>query len=98
MSTAENTPTVVEFMNSLNGFDFISIKSRFGVTVDQLQDDGLQFLYALVYVAKRREGLGENEAYIEAMNLPLSGVQDYFAPEPDEIFPNDPETEAGKDS
>lgn len=96
MST--HTMTAEEFLESLNGFDEIAISQRFGKTVTALANEGDQMTLAraLVFVAKRRDGLNDGDSYQACMTLTLREVNEYFAVEPDEAMPEEPETPEGK--
>ena len=90
--------TASEMYQSLNGFDEIAIATHFGAKVQTLGEQDLSsFARALVFVDKRRQGLKDKEAFTAAMELRISEVQDYFVEDNDELDPEDPETEQGKE-
>lgn len=93
--------TADEVFDSLNGFDEIAITQRFGASIGALAKNGeagiFMFLRALAFIAERRAGKGDNDAYMAAMNLSTKEANAYFADPADELDPADPETESGKD-
>lgn len=98
MGTAPHTDiTADEMMESLTGFDEIFIRKHFERPIDVLGGaDRLQFLRALIFTHYRREGEKEVSAYKAAQGLTLVEIKGYFA-EDDELVPDDPVTDAGKD-
>jgi hypothetical protein len=102
MSAVEQTAE--EFFDSLNGFDEIAIKKFFGVPVSTLSGtktqpgDPMQFMRALVFVAERRGGKGDHEAFSAAQQYSIKDVnENYFATPPKDIDPDAPVSESGKD-
>lgn len=94
MSTVEQTAT--EFFETLNGFDEIAIAKHFGKPPVELTDtDKMAFARALIFVAKRREGMKDGEAYKAAMETTIGEANGYFAEDDDE--PDFPTTASGKD-
>ena len=92
--------TVEETADSLTGFDEIAIKKAFGVTFAALAPnekgeggDALQFLRALVYTHRRREGDNDITAYNTAQGITMSEVNGYFAEESAESGKDDSATE-----
>lgn len=86
-----------EFFRTITGFDEIAIAKLFGEDVAALRDKPFRFTRALVFVDKRRGGLKDGPAYTAAMDLTMGDLEDYF-PEPvDELDPDEPETEQGKE-
>jgi hypothetical protein len=88
--------TADDFFETLNGFDEIAIKKAFGVPVAELSPDAkgqggdvFQFLRALIFVHRRREGENDITAYNAAQNLRTAELNDYFA---------DESAESGKDN
>jgi hypothetical protein len=73
------------FTKTLTGFDEIAIKRMFGATLGEL--DGSMIPRALLFVADRRAGANDADAFRGVMELPLGGVEDRFA---------DPEDAEGK--
>lgn len=71
--------TAGDFMESLTGFDEIAIAQRFGRTVSDLaQNDATMFTRSLVFVAKRREGASDDDAWQAALGLPMKEVSIFF--------------------
>lgn len=88
--------TVEELANSLTGFDEIAIKKAFGATFASLSPnekgeggDVFQFLRALVFVHRKREGDNDITAFNAAQALTTTEATSYFA---------DESAESGKDS
>lgn len=88
--------TVEELADSLTGFDEISIKKAFGVPFSALAPnekgeggDVFQFLRALVFTHRRREGDNDVTAFNTAQAMTTGEVNGYFAEE---------SPESGKDS
>lgn len=87
-----------DFFMSLNGFDEIAITKAFGADVAALRDEPFRFLRALVFVHQRRADQPDKLAYHASMTLTVEALQDYFPdPEPDDLDPDDPDTDQGKD-
>jgi len=88
-----------EFMNSLTGFDEIAIEKAFGLDIlDMPEKRQTAFLRALVFVAKRREGLKDADAKAAALGMTLGEILAAFKADDVEVDPEDPVTEQGKDS
>lgn len=88
MSTSELT--VEETAESLNGFDEQAIKKTFGAPVGKLgAEDPTQFMRALVFVCRRRDGEDDMTAYNAAQTMSMGEVNGYFAEE---------SVESGKDA
>lgn len=88
--------TVEEIADSLTGFDEIAIKKAFGAPFATLAPnengvggDVFQFLRALVFTHRRREGDSDVAAYNTAQALTTGEINGYFAEE---------SPESGKDS
>lgn len=96
MPLSELTPT--EMVESLNGFEEIAINKVFGATITALPEkDPTMFARALVFVAIKRQGSNDPEAKAAVLEMPIKAVQDYFEPEADDVDPEDPDSESGKD-
>lgn len=103
MSTSELT--LNEAMESINGFDEIAIEKHMGYDIYTSDDKGsgvyrekpVLMIRCLVFVFQRRTGLNDADARKAAMEMTVKDVHDYFAEDPDEVDPDDPETDAGKD-
>ena len=88
--------TAEELADSITGFDEIAIKKAFGVAFAALAPnekgeggDVLQFLRALVFVHRRREGDNDITAYNTAQGLTMSEINGFFPEE---------SAESGKDN
>jgi hypothetical protein len=80
--------TVEELADSLTGFDEIAIRKAFGATFASLSPnekgeggDVFQFLRALVFVHRKREGDNDITAFNAAQGLTTGEVNSYFAEE-----------------
>ena len=88
--------TVEEIADSLTGFDEIAIKKAFGVPFSALAPnekgeggDVFQFLRALAFTHRRREGDSDITAWNTAQGMSTSEVNGFFAEE---------SAESGKDN
>lgn len=82
--------TAEEVFDSLTGFDEMAIAQHFGHTVAELGGSNQSmFGRALVFVAKRRDGMSDDDARTAALSLPMKELTSFFADSSDE--------EAGKD-
>lgn len=92
--------TFDEVLNSLTGFDEIALEQATGKQFDKLINDH-KFLMMRAIVAvdiQRTEGTKYRDAHQKAMEMPMSEVVEYFTEAPDEVMPEAPETEVGKES
>lgn len=86
-----------DFMDTMTGFDFIAVKSKFGVSV--ADSDFMTNMIQFAFVGFRRDGLTDAEAYEKANSLPSKKIRSImvdFGGQP-ELFEDDPETPQGKD-
>lgn len=96
--------TPEEVVDSLTGFDEIAIeKATGGRTLEWLtkNDHEIQMLRALgAVVVARSDGVKIEQAYHETVNpMPQSEVKGLFAPdEDDDVMPDEPDSESGKDA
>lgn len=95
MSTT--TTSADDLFMSLNGFDEIGIAKAFDADVFALKKKPFMFLRALVFVDQKRNGANHEEAKKAALLLTIDELNDYFPEHEDEVMPDEPETEAGKD-
>lgn len=79
--------TAAEVLNSMNGFDRLAVATNFGRSINDLRDDPFTFLTALVFVERKREGLGDQDAFRAAMELSIEELGEYFTPDHDEDSP-----------
>lgn len=93
--TCEQTPS--DLFLSLNGFEEIAIAKTFGSDVSEMKQTPMRFLRALAFVAERRGGAKDSEAYKTVMTLSTAQISDYFTEETegDDLDADSPE---GKDS
>lgn len=88
-----------DLFESLTGFDEIAIEKAFGEPLHTLRQRPFTFVRALVFIDQKRTGLKDPEAKQAALALPMRDLNDYFpAPEPAELDPDEPDTDAGKDA
>lgn len=98
--SAQTTMTMTEAAQSLTGFEEQAIVKAFGRTIETLATESLAAMgRALVFVLEKRDGgKSDKDAKQVAMEMSRSALNDYFPDAPDdEIDPDEPETEAGKD-
>ena len=98
--TDVNKISASEMLQSLTGFEEIAIEKHMGV--DPYADGErkpMSVMRALVFIARKREGLKDHEAREAAMGMPMGQLSDLFAEEaPAELDPENPETPAGEGS
>lgn len=102
-ATTETTvkPTLSDTLNSLTGYEEDEIEHAFGNSVYNLI--GPNFVKgnrALAYVLQRRAGKKGSEALKIAKSMTSGDLNDIFADDDeddDEVMPDEPVTEAGKD-
>lgn len=87
--------TAEGFAETLTGFEEIAITKQFGKEVSDLP--GTMAGRAMVFTSLTRDGLSADDAYKGAMEMPLKTVTEFFA-EDEEITPDSPTTDPGKDS
>ena len=83
--------TAEEAFESLTGFDEIAIAKWFGGEVIEL--GGTTLGRALIFVAKRREGLTDAEAHNAALELSIGDLTGYFAAGDEESGKDSPQSE-----
>lgn len=87
-----------DMINSLTGFEEIAIEQHMGT--DPYADGErkpMKVMRALVFVQQTRSGMTPQEAKNHALNLSLADVQAAFSDEEDEVMPEEPVTEEGKE-
>lgn len=67
---------------SLTGFDEIAIEKAFSLSFSDL--GGTLIARALLFVVFRREGKNDPTAYLDAMNVAVGELEDYFETPQDE--------------
>jgi len=75
--------TANEVAGSLTGYDEIAITQAFGNPLEELSQ--LTVIRALLFVLRRREGMGDHAARAVAMHTTQQAAQDYLADEPDDL-------------
>jgi hypothetical protein len=92
----ENRITAEEMFESLTGFDEIAIHTAFGAEIFALMDTKpTTATRALVFVAKRREGMSDYEAKNAVLGMSLKEVTAYFEDD-EEVTPDEPVTASGE--
>lgn len=86
-----------EMVQSLTGFDEIAIEQAFNKPLDQLANSNTMLARALVFVDLRREGRNDGQARKDAMGMSIREVLAYFPDDEDEVMPEEPVTEQGKE-
>jgi hypothetical protein len=100
MSTTDQT--FDELLDSLTGYDEMAIKSVAKVPMSHLleTDPILGSRHAIAIHQMRQSGQEGPKSYAAhykaAMDLPLKDVRTYFAEEPEDVDPTDPDSESGK--
>lgn len=91
--------TVEEMVETLTGFDEIAIGKAFpGFDIYNDGDvQGVKALRALAFVQFRRGGANDPEAKDKALGLTLKAAKNMFIDEDEDLDPDHPETESGKD-
>lgn len=85
-----------DFMDSMNGYDFLAAKKKFGESVADA--DFLTNLIQFAFISFRRDGLTDADAFEKAMKMPSKQVRQVmvnYAGQP-ELFEDEPETPQGK--
>jgi hypothetical protein len=92
-------PTSEEMLGSLTGYDEEAIAAAFGMELLTMLD-GRETTYsrALIFAHRRRDGASDSDALQYAKGLPLRDLGTYFEPEPEDVFPDEPTSDAGKGS
>lgn len=96
--SADSKLSAQEMVQSLTGFDEIAIDKHMGI--DPYADGErkpIAVLRALVFVQKTREGLSAPAAKDVAMGMSMQDVQDSFEDEADDVDPEQPDSDQGKD-
>lgn len=99
--TEVGKPTLQEIMDSLTGWDELAIEKTTGYMIEKMADEknprALQLTRAVgAVVVAREKNMTYADAYREVMSWPQFRVQDLYAPEPDEVMPDDPDSVEGK--
>lgn len=92
-------PSVEETFQSLTGFDELAIKDKFGIeNPADAETRPIIWTRALVFVLFKRAGQTTQAAYQTAMEVPVGELDSHFADEPEDVFADEPDSEAGKES
>ena len=101
--------TAQEVTESLTGWDEIAIEDAFGRTLEEMADEEghrqimlMRALGAVVVARSKNLEAGSfpkafKDAYREVMGMRQSQVTGLFAEEPDDVMPDEPDSESGKD-
>ena len=89
--------TQTEAVGSLTGFDEIAIDKHFGFDLYQAYESKpLMATRALVFCDLRHGGVPDKDAHQQAMSMRQSELMEYFEPEPEDVLPEEPDSEPGK--
>jgi len=91
--------TATEVIASLTGYDEIAIEQTAGRTIEEMAGTGrdLQLTRSLAAVlVSREQEIKYAEAYKQVMGKRQSELGELFEDEPDDAFPDEPDSEAGK--
>lgn len=92
-------PSVEELFQSLTGFDELAIKDKFGIeNPAEVEHRPIIWTRALVFIIFKRDGMNSQQAYQAAMETPSGILDSFFADDPEDVLPDDPDSEPGKDS
>lgn len=72
-----------KFTRSLTGFDEIGIKRVFGVALGDLE--GGLVPRALLWVAERRGGMSDADAFRKVMEMPLGDIEERFTGDDEDV-------------
>lgn len=87
-----------EMFRSLNGFEQIAVEQLFRTRLKVIADDELAVMRALLFVAGKREGLADPDAFRNVMLMRLDDVTARFSkPEQDTPDDEDPSLQAQRD-
>jgi hypothetical protein len=82
-------------VEELTGFEVIGIEKHFGVTLDAL--GGISTMIGAVWAYESRAA-GKPVPWASVKAKTLRELTEYFAAEPDDVMPEDPDSELGKES
>lgn len=79
-SLSRDEEYVKGLFESMTGFDEIAIERMFGKSADVMRNSGAEtlLLRSLVFVAYRREGLKDPEAFKKVMNAPMKEINAFI--------------------
>lgn len=98
MTTMENERLSANALaETLNGFDEIAISKAFGEDISELRSKPFSFLRALIFIEQKRNGSKDAIAYKAAMEVRTVELDEYFPDDPEEVDPDEPVTDEGKD-
>ena len=83
-----------EAVQGLTGFEALGIQKHYGTTFDQL--GGIALTIGVVWAYENRGDKKRSWASVEAMTF-RELTAGYFAPEPDDVNEDEPDSDAGKD-
>ncbi len=95
MTQAEVTPTVDmsigDAVQELTGFEAIGIEKRFGARLEDL--GGIPLVIGLVWAYENRTA---KRSWGSVEHMTVRDLTGYFAPDPEDVNPEEPDSEAGK--
>lgn len=88
----------LEAIQSCTGWDEIAVKKAFGSPLDHFSKSDRGMLGRALYfvMARREEGVSDQDAYRAAMDATTADLQAAFEDDPDDTMPEDPDSPAGK--
>ncbi|MBB3041156.1 hypothetical protein [Nocardioides soli] len=95
-----------EVIDGMDGFDELAVEKHFddfnvydvvGAQGGARPRDMVKALRVGVFLVRRTEGANDKDAYQAAMKMPGKKLHEFFPDDPEEIDPDDPDTDAGKD-
>jgi hypothetical protein len=90
--------TFEEMSESVTGFDEIAVEKIMGMDMyTEAEAKPVLLLRSLVFIHIRRSGISDPDARKQVMEMPLGDVNDYFASKEEDVDPDEPDSESGKD-
>jgi hypothetical protein len=88
----------MEMVESLTGYEEEAIEDQFGEDINTLLGlNATRSGRALVFIDAKRQGQDVAAAKAAAMSLTIKEVGDFFEDDADEVMPEEPVTEQGKE-
>lgn len=80
-------------VQELHGFEALQIERRYNRKLEDL--GGISLTIGVVWAYENRDG--KKRAWASVENMTFRELTGYFAPEPDDVNEDDPDSDAGKD-
>lgn len=88
--------TLGEAVGSLTGFEVIAIEDHFNAPFEEMRPT--RMVMGVIGVLVHRESGGKwVDNFSHAKSLTMKEIDGYFAEEPRDVDPNDPESDSGKE-